>query len=81
MEKIIQLPNKESQIISPGDITEYFRGTITVWNKNELIGFIYWEHNDNEWYFIEGIQCISSDDNISYFLEQYPNYIFKVNEF
>ncbi len=79
MEKLIQLPNKESQIVSPRDITSDFQGVITVWEKNELVGFVYC--NDDEWCFILGIEYITSDDNISYFLEKYPNYVFKLNTF
>ncbi len=79
MEKLIQLPNKESQIVSPGDITSDFQGVITVWEKNELVGFVFWSEDD--WSMIIGVNYDTSDDNISYFLEKYPNYVFKLNTF
>ena len=43
-EKILILPKEDAEFIYPYEIDYNFKGTISAWENNKLIGFIF--HND-----------------------------------
>ena len=54
-EKILILPKEDAEFIYPYEIDYNFKGTISAWENNKLIGFIF-HNDDDEWIFVKGVE-------------------------
>ena len=78
-EKILILPKEDAEFIYPYEIEYTFQGTISAWENNKLIGFIFC--NDDEWVFVKGVEHEGWYGTIEEIIKDYPQYQFKVNPF
>ena len=79
-EKILILPKEDAEFIYPYEINYNFKGTISAWENNKLIGFITC-NDDNEWVFIKGTEYEGWYETIEEIIKKYSQYQFKVNPF
>ena len=79
-EKILTLPKENTEFIYPHEINHNFKGTISAWENDKLIGFIIY-NDDDEWIFVKGIEYEGWYSTLEEILKNYSNYIFKVNLF
>ena len=79
-EKILILPKEDAEFIYPYEIEYSFQGTISAWENNKLIGFIFC-NDENEWIFMKGIEYEGWYETIEEIIKKYSQYQFKVNPF
>ena len=79
-EKILILPKEDAEFIYPYEIDYNFKGTISAWENNKLIGFIF-HNDDDEWIFVKGVEHEGWYGTIEEIIKDYSQYQFKVNSF